>query len=64
MSAQITITKNGQYMHATHGLCRLIGPDPEDGALLIMERIGDDEVLGQYFGCEHSDLYTVGTRLR
>lgn len=57
------LEKGGHCMHITNGLCRLIGPDPEDGALLILERIGDDEVLGQYFGCERSDLRTIGERL-
>ena len=52
------------YMHITKGKCRLIGPDPEDGALLIMERIGDDDVLGEYFGTERSDLFTLGEQLK
>lgn len=51
------------YMHAVAGLCVLIHPDPEDGALLVMERVGDDEVAGTYFGCEASDLYHVGERV-
>lgn len=48
------------YMHESKGMCRLIGPDPEDGALLIMERTGDDSVLGEYFACEHSNLFSMG----
>lgn len=52
-----------EFMHPTKGLVRLIAPDPEDGALLIVERVGDDEVLGEYFGCERSDLYAVGEKL-
>lgn len=57
------LEKGGKYMHPVHGLVRLIAPDPEDGALLILEREGDDEVLGQYISCESSDLYTIGERL-
>lgn len=55
--------KPQEFMHPTKGLVRLIAPDPEDGALLVVERIGDDEVLGEYFGCERSDLYAVGDKL-
>lgn len=64
MSNQLSrAIKGARYMHATKGECRLIGPDPEDGALLILERIGDDSVLGEYFGCEHSDLRHIGPKL-
>lgn len=55
-----------EYMHPVYGLCVLIHPDPEDGALLIMERRGGDNDDGErpfYFGCERSDLYHVGERV-
>ena len=52
------------YMHVTKGMCHLISPDPKDGAWLIMERIGDDDVLGEYFGTERSDLYTLGNKCK
>lgn len=51
------------YSHPVQGHCRLIAPDPEDGALLIMERVGDDFCLGSYFACERSNLFEVGARL-
>lgn len=53
-----------QYMHPRYGLCVLISPDPEDGALLIMERAGFNEPApAGYFSCESSDLYHVGERV-